>query len=129
MADLWKEIIPSLLQTKDYLLNDSDEEKNYNPYIVNKALSTHIDCLFYVSEMNANWHLDKKLQYDYYFHSLKGYKRKFQKWFKNEEPEEIKLIMEFYNYSNLKAKQIFHLLSQEQIEIIKNKLDKGGKSK
>ena len=127
MVDLWKEIIPSLLQTKQYCLNSEEEEKTYNPYIVNKAMSAHIDTIYYVAEMNINWHLDKKLQYEYYFHSIRGYKRKFQKWIKVEEQQNIKLIMEYYNYSSTKAKQIINLLSSDDIEYIKNKLDKGGK--
>ena len=129
MPDLFKEIIPSILQTKDHCISSEEDEKSYTPYIVNKAISSHIDALYFVSEMNYNHHLDKKLQYDYLFHSIRGYKRKFQKWVKYTEPSEIELIKEYYGYSSQKAKQILSLLSQQDIEYMKEKLNKGGKCK
>lgn len=129
MVDLFKEIIPSILQTKDYILNTEDDEKSYAAYMVNKALSAHIDCLFQANDMNMNHHLDKKLQYDYLFHSVKGYKRKYQKWMKSNESNDVQLLKEYYGYSTLKARQALPLLSKENMDYIKEKLDKGGKTK
>lgn len=127
--DLFKECIPSLLQGNDYLLTSEVEEKEYSAYMVNRALSQHIDCLFYANEMNRYHFLDKKLQYDYLFYSIRKYKRKYQKWMKSNETVDIQLIKEYYSYSTPKAKQILPLLSKENLEEIKVKLDKGGKSK
>lgn len=126
--DVFKDIIPSILKTKEYQLNTDDEERDYNPFLVNKALSQHIDCIFYVNEMNINGHLEKKMQYDYYFHSIRKYNRGYQKWFKVTESNDIQLIKEYYGYSTDKAKQVLPLLTEDNIEFIKNKLDKGGKS-
>jgi hypothetical protein len=36
------------------------------------------------------------------------------------------LVKKYYGYSNEKAKQALPLLSQEQLNFIKNKLDTGG---
>lgn len=129
MPELFKEIIPSLLQGKDNIIKSEEEEKDYVPFVVNKSLSSHIDVLYHVCEMNSNCHLDKKLQYDYLFHSIKKYKRSYKKWLKYEESPEISLIREYYGYSSQKAKQIYSLLCQEDIEFIKNTLNKGGKVK
>lgn len=128
MVDLFKEIIPSLLQNNDHLLENESEEKDYSPYLVNKAMSQHIDCIFGASLMNLNPHLDPKLQYDFYFYNNKKYRRKFQKWFKSKETAEESLIMEFFNCSRVKSRYYLSVLSPEQIKIIKEKLDKGGKS-
>lgn len=125
--DTFKNIIPSILQTKEHILS-IDEEKEYNPFIVNKALSHHMDVLFYVNQMNSNPHIDKKLQYDYLFHSIRGYKRPYQKWIKYIEDSDIKYIKEYYGYSSQKAQQVKHLLSKQDIEYIKEKIDKGGKT-
>lgn len=125
--DIFKDTIPSILQTKQHILSP-DEEKDYNPFIVNKALSHHMDVLFYANQMNLNPHLDKMLQYDYLFHSVKGYKRPYQKWIKYTEDSNIKYIKEYYGYSSQKAKQILPLLSKQNIDFIKEKLDKGGKT-
>lgn len=129
MVDLFKDIVPSILQKKEHLIQTEEDEKSYEPFLVNKALSGHQDCLFYVNEMNCNKHLDKRLQYDFLFYSIRPYKRKFQKWIKSNKDEDIELIKEYYCYNTTKAKQIYRILTEEQIDVIKQKLNKGGKIK
>lgn len=74
--------------------------------------------------MNMNYGLDDDLQFQYYLNSIRAYKRPFQKWFKKEENEDIDEIMEYYNCSLEKAKEILSILTEDQIHEIKNK--KGG---
>jgi hypothetical protein len=126
--DLFKDLLPSILKNKEHLLNSEDTEKEYTPFVVNKSLSQHIDCIFLSNEMNMNHHLDNKLQYDFYFHSVKPYKRNYEKWFKYKETKEIEQIKEYYNCSSIKAKGILSVLTPEQLKIIQSKLDKGGKA-
>lgn len=128
MADLFKTILPSLLENKGYALESQEDEKSYSPFMVNKALSGHIDCLHHVNLMNINHHLDKKMQYDYLFYSVRKYKRKYQKWMKYNESSDIQLIKEFYGYSTAKAKKVLPLLTKENLLYIAGKLDKGGKT-
>ena len=59
MPDLFKEIIPSILQTKTNVFEEETDYKDYNPFIINRSLSYHLDCIFYVNEMNINHHIDK----------------------------------------------------------------------
>lgn len=125
--DLFKDCIPSILQTKDYQLSSETEEREYAPYLVNKALSQHIDCLYHANLMNQNYHLDNKLQYDYLFHSVKGYKRRYQKWFKNQDTKEMELVKEYYQCSSAKSKTILSVLTKDQLKYIEKKLDKGGR--
>lgn len=125
--DLFKEVIPSILETKNHLISSEDEEREYNAFIVNKALSQHIDTIFYVNEMNLNHHLDNKLQYDFLYHSLKGYKRKYQKWLKYKETKEEEIVCKYYNCSRIKAKTYLSILTQEQLKQMEDKLDIGGK--
>jgi len=129
MTDLFKEIIPSILQTNQYSLESESDEKEYKAFLVNKSLSGHIDCLGYAAEMNMNHSLDNKLQYDFLFHSIRKYKRQYQKWMKVSDNNDIKMIQEYFSYSAQKAKQVLPLLSTEQLKIIAEKLEKGGKSK
>lgn len=124
--DLFKDIIPSILEKSDYLFDD-ESEKAYVPFIVNKALSGHIDCVFYASDMNQVPFLDKKLQYDYYYFSIKKYKRRYQKWFKSTKDEKESLVMEYYNCNKERAFEILQILSEKQLAVIKEKLAKGGK--
>lgn len=125
MADIFKEIVPSILQTNEYILSD-DSENSYIPFLVNRSLSYHVDCFAYAQEMNSYPSLDKKLQYDYLFYSIKKYKRPFKKWIKSDIDENIKLVMQYYNFSRDKAIKAISLLSAEQIKIIKESLDQGG---
>ena len=126
MPDIFKEILPSILKTKKSVINDSVDEKDYNPYLVNKALSYHIDCIFYVNEMNMNYGLDSKMQYQFYMESIRSMNRKFQPWQKNVNPKELDVVKEFFGYSNAKAKEALKILSDEDIDTIRKKIDKGG---
>lgn len=123
MSDLFKEIIPSILQTKEYVL---ENEKDYVPYVVNRALSYHYDCIIYANEMNRLPNLDKKLQYDYLLNTIRGYRRPYQKWQKREEDSALDAVKEYYGYSNEKAREALSILTDAQIDEIKKKLDKGG---
>ena len=117
--DLFKELLPNLLEGKEPILED---EKEYVPYVINKALSAHLDIILYVQEMNMNYDLDRKLQYDYLFYSIRKKKRPFNKWLKPEVNEEIKACMEYFGYSPQKAQGIINILSKNQLKEIMDKL-------
>jgi hypothetical protein len=125
MPDLFKDIVPSILQTKKPVINQ-DNEGDYVPFIVNKALSFHYDCILQANEMNRYPSTDRLLQYHYLLNTVRGYKRPFQKWQKRETIEAIEAIKEYYKYSYDKAKEALMILSDDQINEIKRKLEKGG---
>jgi len=123
MADIFQDIIPSILQTKKDVLVD---DKDYVPFIVNRALSRYHDCIFQANQMNLYHQVDKRLQYHYCLNSIRPYKRPFQKWEKRERIEDLEVIKEYFSFSNEKAKEALSILSQEQISEMKTLLDKGG---
>lgn len=129
MPDLFKEIIPSILQTKKNVLHDELDIKDYTPFVVNRALSYHLDCVLYVNELNRYPGLDKDLQYQYLLNSIRPMKRKFQPWQKSTTDKDLEYIKEYFGYSNQKAKEALSLLTDKQIEEIKIKTDKGGVKK
>ena len=55
-----KDWLNSINQTKEDL---SEDIKSYPPFIVNRCLSGHLDCVLFANEMNKNGHLDKDMQY------------------------------------------------------------------
>lgn len=126
MPDLFKEIIPSILQTKESVFKDQTEYKDYVPFVINRALSYHIDCIMYANQMNLNCDIDKDMQYQYLLNTIRSMKRKFQPWQKTETDKNLQYVKEYYKYSDSKAKSVLRLLTDEQIEIIKRKVDKGG---
>ena len=104
---------------------DHQVEKKYLPFIVNKGLSYTMDTVLHANEMNIRPNTEKKLQFEYLINTIRRNKR-FPKWIKLEENETIKLIMEYYGYNVHRAKEALPLLSTEDLNQIKEKLDKGG---
>jgi arabinogalactan endo-1,4-beta-galactosidase len=125
MADLFKEVIPSILQTKKVVVTE-ENENDYVPFIVNKALSFHRDCVLYANEMNKLPNTDRLLQYNYLINTVRGYKRPFQKWQKYTPTQDLELIKEYFNFSTEKAKDALSILSEEQLDEIRRRLYKGG---
>ena len=123
MSDLFKDIIPSILQHKRPVLED---EKDYSAFVVNKALSFHYDCVLQANEMNKFPSLPGILQYHYLLNSIRGYKRPFRKWERRETIDDLDAVKEYYNYSYEKAKEVLVLLDATQIEAIKKAINKGG---
>lgn len=120
--------VNSINSNKD-IIRGSDNEKlmedGYQPWMVNKAFSYHKDTLLYANEMNRLGHLDKIMQYYYLLNSIRPQKR-FAKWVKKQDSNDLEIVKEYYGYSNEKAQTALSLLSPEQIKMIKQKLEKGG---
>jgi len=125
-----KDYLNSINLSKKNLMEDEDPawEKNYPPYIINKCMSHHMDTVMFANEMNQYPGLDKKLQYDFFINTVRPRKR-FSPWGKKEKVKDIELVKEFYGYSTEKALQALRILTDNQLEIIKDKLNKGGKKR
>lgn len=121
------QFLDSINYTKEDLFEELGE-KNYSPFSINRFLSGTIDTVFYASEMNIRHHLPKEMQYEYLKNSVRKRKR-YSQWFKKEEQENIDVIMEVYKYNYDKAKEVSTILSQEEIDVLKQKISKGGVQK
>ena len=126
MPDLFKEVVPSILQTKKNVFETEDDYKDYNKFVVNRALSFHMDCILYANEMNLYPDLDSDMQYQYLLNTIRPMKRKFQPWQKAEVLKDIGCVKEYFGYSNEKAKEALRILNDEQLEQIRKHTDKGG---
>jgi hypothetical protein len=125
MPDLFKEIIPSILQTKEDVLLTEHDEKSYSPFMVNRALSYHKDTVLYANEMNQYPNLDKKLQYHFYINIVRAQKRPYSKWHKKAQSSDLSVVKEYYGYSDAKAEEALKILSPSQITAMKKQLYKG----
>jgi hypothetical protein len=105
--------------------NFKDHINEYPPYIVNRCLSGHLDCIMFANEMNQYHFLDKDMQYEFYLNILRKRKR-FSPWIRKDKVTDLDCIKQYYGYSNEKASQALKILSNEQIEFIKQRLDTGG---
>ena len=118
------DFINSITYKKDIVMNSSNEG-SYNPFITNRSLSQFIDCILLANEMNQRHHIDNKLQYDYLINRIRPRKR-FKKWDKKQDNENIQLIKDYYSCNNDKARVTLSLLSEQHLNIIRQKLNKGG---
>lgn len=114
--------INSISFTKEDL---SESIKEYSPYIINRCLSGHIDCVLFANEMNKNHFLDKDLQYSFYLNSLRK-KKRFSPWLRQDKIKDLDYVKRYYGYSNEKAKQALRILTKEQLTFIKSKFETGG---
>lgn len=112
--------------TKENIIVDDITEKDYNPFMVNRGLSYFADTILMANEMNQHAHLDKKLQFDFFINIVRK-KKRFSKWFKPETVSDVEVVKEYYGYSNDKARQALSLLTQEQLNILRKKVYKGGR--
>ena len=62
-----KDWLNSVNFTKEDL---SEDMKSYPPYIVNRCLSGHLDCVLFANEMNKYHFLDKDMQYKFYLENI-----------------------------------------------------------
>ena len=122
--------VKSINQSKKNMMrgteNDDLAEKAYQPYLTNRSLSYFIDTILMANEMNMRPDADNKLQYEYLLNSVRPRKR-FAKWVKPNEDNDLNVIMEYTSCSLQKAREYLMILSDEQLLVMKEKLEKGGK--
>ena len=124
-----KDYLNSINLNKNNLMGeDSDPawKSKYPAYIINKCMSHHMDTVMYANEMNQYSFLDSKMQYDFYIHIVRP-RRRFSPWGKKQKIDDLDLVKRYYGYSTDKAIQALRILSPNQIDYIKDKLNKGGK--
>lgn len=122
-----KDYLNSINLSKNNLIDSDPEcEKQYPPYIINRCYSGFIDTILLANEMNLNSHIDKKLQYDFYINIIRP-KKRFSPWLKKEKLDSLESIKQYYGYSDEKAKVALKILTDDQVEFIKSKMNRGGK--
>ena len=120
-----KDWLNSINFTKENLIEDPSAIKDYAPYIINRCLSGNLDSIMYANEMNKYSFLQKDMQYSFYLNSLRK-KKRFSPWLRKEKVTDLEIIKQYYGYSNEKAFNALKILTPEQINYIKQRLDTGG---
>ena len=115
------------INNKQDIIRDDLDEKSYLPYMINHSFSYFPDTVLLANEMNANHHIDNKLQNDFYIYTIRKNPKRFSKWNKVKHDGDFEAVKEYYGYNNEKTRSALSLLSTEQIDIIKKKVDHGGR--
>jgi len=101
--------------------NDELAEQGYNAFVVNRGLSFFPDTILYANEMNIKHQLDKSLQFDYLINSIRP-KKRFSKWHKKISNEDFEAVQMYYKCSDSKAETVLKVLTSEQLQCIKDRL-------
>ena len=121
-----KDWLNSINFNKDNLIEeDPSVIKDYPPYIINRCLSGHLDCVLFANEMNKYSFLDKDMQYSFYLNTLRK-KKRFSPWLRKEKVTDLQSVKQYYGYSNEMASIDLKILTPEQINYIKQRLETGG---
>ena len=113
------------LSKKDLIRSGEASERSYTPFFVNKALSYFPETIMYANEVNRISHADNIMQNDYFLNTIRPGKR-YSKWHKKEVSEQLDVIQEYYQVSYSKALEIRSVLTQDQLDLIRTKIIKGG---
>ena len=119
------EFVNAIHYTKQELIVDDRSEKQYKPFIINKALSFGLDTIIPANEMNSRPHLSRRLQFSFLINTIRPRKR-FNKWLKAEKIEDLEAVKRYYNYSTEKALQAMRILTPDHLNTIKKRLYTGG---
>lgn len=127
-VDLFKDLMPSLMiHKKEVFESDKDKDEFFRnkSFIVNRVLSMYMDCVIPANEMNKFHQLDGKLKFDFFINILRGYKRPYN-YAKIRKYSDLEIIKEYYGVGDLRAKEYHDMLSSQQLQEIKKRIDKGG---
>ena len=79
--------------------------------------------------MNGYHFLSNQVQFQFLINSVRKKKRFGGRWLKQSKLASLEYVKEYYGYSNEKAKDALNILTEKQIEDIKESLTKGGRKK
>jgi hypothetical protein len=121
-----KDFLNSINHDKKALLDkDEKDVRLYPAFVVNKCLSYFPDTLYHANEMNCNPWLDNKSQFDFYRFSVRK-KKRYSTWLKKETEENVSVIKEVFGYNDMKAREVLNILSDNDVNKLKEHLNKGG---
>lgn len=108
-------------------LDPSNPEKVYASYMINRGFSYFNDTACLANEMNMRHHLPPRMQYDFLKNTIRPRKR-FSKWFKAmADDEDIELIKKHYDYSSVRAREVYPLFNEDQLKELRGLYQSGGK--
>lgn len=88
---------------------------DYNPFLVNRAFSQHVDTILYAQDMNSTPWLDRDAQHTY-LQALVRPKRRRSSWPKATPPDPaVEVAAEVFECSLERARKILRALSTEDV--------------
>ena len=121
------DFVKNITESHENVLTE-ENIRDYAPFVINRALSFKLDCVFVVQELNKYGNgLSKRIQYEYLRNSIDK-KKRYGRWTKRDTvSEDIELIKLAYNYSNEKAQTALSVLTDKQLLELRQLMNTGGK--
>lgn len=109
--------VKSINETKQYVYNE-ETAKEYNQFIICRALSYFMDTVIYAEDVSKMKHVDDEMKYDYLLNTIRP-RNRYKPWLKRSSSEDFELIQKHFNYSPSKTKQAMRILSKSDIDKIR----------
>ena len=126
------DFLKSITYSKEDLSIHERFNKDYQPFMINRWLSMSSDLYCITMAMYlSNKDMDKLSHYKFLLYELpkKYIKFTYQKSKYEYDKDIVNLIKEYYNVSYKQTSEILKLLTEDNINEIKNKMKRGGKKK
>lgn len=104
-------------------------DKIYNRYIVNRYFSMFpdtVDAVYELTRMETQYHDMSNFQHYIYLNNIVPKRNRFEKWGKVIESEAVELLKQVYRYSTKTAIEVAKVLSEDDLDILRSKVEKGG---
>lgn len=121
---IFLELLGSISETKNDLSSHERFEKDYVPYNINSYFSRFVDTVVIVNTLNRYNMMSKKAHYRYLLNTVK--KRCRREKNPKTDTSDLEMVAIYYDFSLPKAAKALALLSEENLNVIKQKLNKGG---
>jgi hypothetical protein len=116
----------SINDKKRFIEVGNAAEEKYNAFRTNRSMSNFADTILSANNMNCAYWLDVKLQYDFYFYGVRKKVRRFKNRNKPEKDANFDLVQQYYKLSRKKTYDALAILTADQLDTIRKKMDKGG---
>lgn len=100
--------------------------KDYKPFVVNRMVSGYRELVMFADEMNVRPNIAKEDQMFLYAELIPKKKRRAL-WSNLKVNEDLKVVMDYYNITQEKADPYMKILNHEQIQVLRERLNTGGK--
>lgn len=120
--------VNNISSSRDNIWQDELSEKEYTPFIINRAISQYYDTIMFAQEMNQRSGIPNKWQYDFYRLGIDHKKKRFAKWTKADKTETVDKLAAHYQVNRRTIEQYLELLNTAEIDTIMETLSKGGRN-
>jgi len=111
---------------KNIVAGDLEALKGFSPFIVLLMLSYHTDAVGIANELNCRHGMSKQMQYDFLIGTVRKRKR-FSRITKAPKNDDVQMLMNFYNYAEVRAVEMLELMTEETIEELRVRTTPGGR--